>query len=188
LARALRDHPAAKEQWEALPPSHRREYVAWLVDAKKETTLQRRLTQAVEKLQAGQKTPLRSNDAASVSSAPMEKKLGIKAGKTFSVIGAPDSYRGPGGRPPPPGGSDLVLAFARDLKDLARVAPLAFHAVHASGIVWFGFPKKTSPLHADLSRDSSWDLVEREGWETAGLIALDDDWSAFRFRRSEARR
>jgi uncharacterized protein YdeI (YjbR/CyaY-like superfamily) len=36
-----------------MPPSHRREYIEWLVDAKQEATRQRRLEQALEWIASG---------------------------------------------------------------------------------------------------------------------------------------
>jgi hypothetical protein len=47
LRAALRARPKALEAFEALRPSHRREYVAWIVEAKTLETRARRLAQAV---------------------------------------------------------------------------------------------------------------------------------------------
>jgi len=51
--RALTAHPLARARFEALPPSHRRQYVAWITSAKREQTRERRLEQAVQMLIAG---------------------------------------------------------------------------------------------------------------------------------------
>jgi uncharacterized protein YdeI (YjbR/CyaY-like superfamily) len=53
LAAALRDNPAARETFERFPPSHRREYVEWLEEAKREETRKKRLAQAIEWLAEG---------------------------------------------------------------------------------------------------------------------------------------
>jgi hypothetical protein len=187
LAHALRAHPAAKARWEALPPSHKREYATWIEGAKKADTQARRIAQAVEMLVAGRKTPMRANDAPAVSAAPLEKKLGLKDGLTFAVLDAPESYAGPKGGAHA-GGADVVLAFAVDVKALGKVAAKAMRSVKDGGSLWFAFPKKTSGIPTDLSRDRGWEAVEDAGWGTAGLIALDDAWSAFRFKRGGARR
>lgn len=47
LAAALRGSPMAQATFEAFAPSHRREYVEWIVEAKREDTRQRRIAQAV---------------------------------------------------------------------------------------------------------------------------------------------
>jgi uncharacterized protein YdeI (YjbR/CyaY-like superfamily) len=48
LAAALRKNKKASAAFEAFPPSHRREYIEWLIDAKTEATRQRRLETAIE--------------------------------------------------------------------------------------------------------------------------------------------
>ncbi|MGN6513727.1 MAG: YdeI/OmpD-associated family protein [Lysobacteraceae bacterium] len=53
LARALQAHPAARAAFDAFPPGHRREYIAWIEDARREDTRARRLAQAIEWLAEG---------------------------------------------------------------------------------------------------------------------------------------
>lgn len=50
---ALRKNKKALATFEAFSPSHRREYVEWIVEAKQAATRQKRLTQAVEWLAEG---------------------------------------------------------------------------------------------------------------------------------------
>ena len=50
---ALRGHPAAGRHFEALAPSHRRRYVAWIESAGREDTKQRRLKEAIRLLAGG---------------------------------------------------------------------------------------------------------------------------------------
>jgi uncharacterized protein YdeI (YjbR/CyaY-like superfamily) len=49
----LHKDPAAWANWEAFPPSHKREYVEWITDAKQEETRKRRIAQALEKIRHG---------------------------------------------------------------------------------------------------------------------------------------
>ena len=53
LAMALRSNGAAKEAFEAMPASHRREYARWVGEAQQPGTRVRRAAAAVEKLKAG---------------------------------------------------------------------------------------------------------------------------------------
>ncbi|HEY1495583.1 MAG TPA: YdeI/OmpD-associated family protein [Candidatus Solibacter sp.] len=55
IQKALRAHPAAHQNFEKLPPSHRRQYVAWIDSAKQEATKLRRLDQALVMLESNQK-------------------------------------------------------------------------------------------------------------------------------------
>jgi uncharacterized protein YdeI (YjbR/CyaY-like superfamily) len=48
LAAALRKNAKARAHFEAFPPSYRRDYIEWIVEAKREETRQRRLQQTLE--------------------------------------------------------------------------------------------------------------------------------------------
>jgi len=50
---ALKKHPAALRYFEALAPSHRRRYIAWIESAKREETKTRRLRESIRLLAAG---------------------------------------------------------------------------------------------------------------------------------------
>ncbi len=52
LAQALADCPDAQRRWERLPPSHRREWLKHLDEAKRPETRARRLAKAIETLAA----------------------------------------------------------------------------------------------------------------------------------------
>jgi uncharacterized protein YdeI (YjbR/CyaY-like superfamily) len=53
LAAALKKTPAAKKAFDGFSPSHRREYVEWITEAKAEATRQKRIAQTVEWLSEG---------------------------------------------------------------------------------------------------------------------------------------
>ena len=55
LVQALAANPAAQGTFEAFPPSARREYIEWIVEAKREDTRRRRLAQAVEWMAEGKR-------------------------------------------------------------------------------------------------------------------------------------
>jgi hypothetical protein len=57
LAAALHDDAAARDAFDALSYTHRREYARWVDEAKREETRQRRLARAVELLRDGVRTP-----------------------------------------------------------------------------------------------------------------------------------
>ena len=48
LAAALRRNRVAHANFDAMSPSHRREYIEWLVDAKRDETRRKRLATAIE--------------------------------------------------------------------------------------------------------------------------------------------
>ncbi len=53
LAAALRRNAKARATFDGFPPSHRNEYVAWIVEAKREETRKRRVSQAIEWIAEG---------------------------------------------------------------------------------------------------------------------------------------
>jgi len=53
FAAALKAMPAAKTVYDAFAPSHRREYLEWILDAKRQETRAKRIAQAVEWLAEG---------------------------------------------------------------------------------------------------------------------------------------
>ena len=54
LGAALKKDARAHETFDALPPSHQREYCEWIAEAKQATTVERRLVATIEKLRRGE--------------------------------------------------------------------------------------------------------------------------------------
>ena len=53
LQAALKGNPTARAAFEGFSPSHQREYVEWITEAKREETRQKRLEQALEQMTEG---------------------------------------------------------------------------------------------------------------------------------------
>jgi hypothetical protein len=51
-------------------------------------------------------------------------------------------------------------------------------------IIWVYYPKLSSRIQTDLTRDKGWDclLAERDKLTRINLISLNDTWSVFGFR------
>ncbi|MGD9933860.1 MAG: hypothetical protein AB7T37_09075 [Dehalococcoidia bacterium] len=53
-----------------------------------------------------------------------------------------------------------------------------------SAALWVAYPRESSKRYqSDFSRDGSWETLGRQGLEPVRQAAIDDDWSALRFRR-----
>ena len=117
---------------------------------------------------------------------PLSKKLLVKPDYRVLVLNAPEGAAveplPDGARLVKSGDADVVLAFARDSKDLAKLAPKAIAAGGNEGIIWIAYPKKSGKIPTDISRDIGWDAVTSAGWEGVSLVAVDETWSAMRFR------
>ncbi|MHC4840192.1 MAG: YdeI/OmpD-associated family protein [Planctomycetota bacterium] len=53
LLAAITANKKAQATWDKFPPSHKREYIEWILEAKRETTRERRIRQAVEMIAEG---------------------------------------------------------------------------------------------------------------------------------------
>lgn len=112
------------------------------------------------------------------------EKLGYRAGRVGWMLEAPEKLRNVIGLPTvaPAGDCDLILAFARDQSALTGMAATVLPIYKRGGSLWFAHPKKSGAIRSDLSRDAGWDVVTAAGLIPVTQIALDDDWSALRFR------
>ena len=77
---------------------------------------------------------------------------------------------------------DFVHVFAKDLAELEKLAPVAAEAVKRDGLLWVSYPKKSSGVESDLSRDVVWQEVAKTGLRAVTQVSVNDVWSAIRFR------
>jgi hypothetical protein len=110
-------------------------------------------------------------------------KLQIKPGTLVAVVAAPAA--GPDlaglqvtGRAAEAG---AVIAFARRLADLPDVVQPAIDAARQDKLAWIAYPK-AGQLGTDLNRDTLARSVEDRGVRPVRQIAIDEVWSALRFR------
>jgi hypothetical protein len=82
--------------------------------------------------------------------------------------------------------SAFSLAFVTKKSEVDALAGMIAKLARGDAIVWFAYPKGTSKKYkCDFNRDNGWDKLRALGWETVRAVAIDEDWSALRFRRSE---
>ena len=80
---------------------------------------------------------------------------------------------------------DFALVFAICHKQLADILRDVIPALHPEGKLWIAYPKVSSKIVSDLSRDCNWDCISKHGLETVQLIALDNIWNAMRFKKAD---
>jgi hypothetical protein len=77
----------------------------------------------------------------------------------------------------------FALAFAPMKADLLKEARSLLGAMGNAAVLWFAYPKQTSKLYtSDLNRDSCWEALKPLKLQPVRQIAIDDDWSALRFK------
>ena len=75
-----------------------------------------------------------------------------------------------------------IQVFVRTRAELDRLAPGCVKALADGGLLWVSFPKGTSGIQTDLTRDEGWDALADAGLKWVTLISIDDTWSAFALR------
>jgi hypothetical protein len=78
------------------------------------------------------------------------------------------------------------LAFVTRQKEVDAIAKTVAQKAKGDAIVWFAYPKGTSKKYqCDFNRDTGWAALGASGFEGVRMVAIDEDWSALRFRRVE---
>ncbi|HEY9435968.1 MAG TPA: hypothetical protein VI260_31300 [Blastocatellia bacterium] len=81
---------------------------------------------------------------------------------------------------------DFSLAFVTRQKEVDAIAKTVALKAKGDAIVWFAYPKGTSKKYkCEFNRDTGWAALGAAGFEGVRMVAIDEDWSALRFRRVE---
>jgi hypothetical protein len=97
------------------------------------------------------------------------------------VLNPPKGFGFAGATHKDPRTAKALLLFIKDSDELrAKVAP-AIAAARRDAITYIAYPK-AGQLGTDLSRDSLWAMLQEQGIKPVRQIAIDDVWSALRFR------
>lgn len=116
------------------------------------------------------------------------KKLNYKDDDTVLVINPPDNYKerikGTGYLTSPDANAryTFVQAFCYKKADIPKNFKLAIDHLEKGGKLWFCYAKKSSELYTDISRDDGWDAADTHGFIAVRQVAINDDWSALRFK------
>ncbi len=125
------------------------------------------------------------------------KKLNYKDQGTLYIINSPDSFT-----PEMKKMEDLaevkttldnakgltfVIAFVTKQNEVDKLAETIARKLAPDGILWFAYPKGSSKRYkCEFNRDTGWQKLGDLGFEGVRMVAIDEDWSALRFRKAEA--
>lgn len=125
---------------------------------------------------------------------PLFTKLNLGAHREILVLDAPESFEvalqqlagvAVHREPSPQVRVGFVIAFVRTLADVHATAAY-MGALLGDPVVWLAYPKATSKRYrCEFNRDTGWTAVGDAGFEGVRQVAIDADWSALRFRRTE---
>ena len=129
---------------------------------------------------------------------PLFKKLNYKGEKEVFVFNAPESFK-----------TELnALVQASDVKiqtDLTNTDAVSFticfvttqneidgfisgidNKLSGDAVIWLCYPKSSSKKYTcDFNRDTGFGILGKYGLEGVRQVAIDEDWSALRFRKVE---
>lgn len=126
---------------------------------------------------------------------PLFKKLNLTGQRIIHVLDAPASFA-----------SELALlgdidvrvalkarettsfglAFAVTQAQLDAASARLAAAADGDAVIWIAYPKGSSKRYrCEFNRDSGWTVLGAAGFEPVRQVAIDEDWSALRFRRAE---
>ena len=122
------------------------------------------------------------------------KKLNLKNQKTVVVLNAPDSF----------GVNldsirdeaavvnaleeiseiDFILVFVTKQIEIDNLIPKIAQLLKGDAVLWMSYPKGTSKKYkCDFNRDTGWQIMGNYDLEPVRMVAIDEDWSALRFKK-----
>ncbi len=122
------------------------------------------------------------------------KKLNYKDQPTIHVLNAPASFAGNLQSIAPLaivkheiGETDAIefaIAFAIKQAEVDAAAHAICPKMKGDAVVWMCYPKGSSKRYkCEFNRDNGWQVMGQYGMEGVRMVAIDEDWSALRFRK-----
>ena len=117
----------------------------------------------------------------------LAKKMKLKSGSHAAIINAPENYfqefRHDGEISEKLDGKfDWIQIFVKDKSELDKLIPKVARALKPVSILWISFPKGTSKIQTDLTRDKGWESLRTLDLKWITLISVNENWSAFSLR------
>ena len=124
---------------------------------------------------------------------PLFKKLNLSTQSTIHVLSAPQSFEpelaalaGVTVKRKIEETCAFAIAFVITQSELNAASTRLANACAGDAVLWVAYPKGTSKKYkCEFNRDSGWPVLGAAGFEPVRMVAIDEDWSALRFRRVE---
>jgi hypothetical protein len=126
---------------------------------------------------------------------PTIKKLNVKnQDQPFLILNSPSEYKevmdsieADVHTEPKETTYPFVQVFGTSNEQLKESAEKGAALLEDDGLLWLCYPKKSSKTYkgSDCSRESVAVLLAEKGFEPVRQVAIDEDWSALRFRKPE---
>ncbi|MGZ9163668.1 MAG: hypothetical protein ACXW4U_00675 [Anaerolineales bacterium] len=122
-----------------------------------------------------------------MAESPLAKKMKLKSGLKAAVLNDPENYlqelshnnkisRSLNGK------FDWIQIFVQNKAELDALASKAAKALKPESMLWISFPKGTSKIQTDLTRDKGWESLQKLDLKWVNLVSVNETWSAFAMR------
>lgn len=78
---------------------------------------------------------------------------------------------------------DFALVFAVNKKQLTNILNDVVPSLAGEATFWIAYPKLTSKIASDLTRDPNWHCLEKYSLESEHEVNLDNVWGAIKFSK-----
>ena len=123
------------------------------------------------------------------------EKLNLKLQREILVLNAPESFQPELQSlkettvlrdPKKAKAIQFALAFATKQAEVDALSKVLASKADGDALLWFAYPKGTSKRYkCEFNRDTGWNAIRSLWFDTVRQVAIDEDWSALRFRRVE---
>jgi hypothetical protein len=81
---------------------------------------------------------------------------------------------------------EFIIVFATKQKEIDDSIGKIFPILKGDAVIWYCYPKGSSKNYTcDFNRDTGWAVLGQYNLEPVRQVAIDEDWSALRFRKVE---
>jgi hypothetical protein len=79
---------------------------------------------------------------------------------------------------------EILIAFVTRQEEIDGLVPRVAPRLKGDAALWFCYPKGTSKRYTcNFNRDTGWGVLGPYGLEGVRQVAIDEDWTAMRFRK-----
>ncbi|MEE4177587.1 MAG: hypothetical protein V2I46_08765 [Bacteroides sp.] len=81
---------------------------------------------------------------------------------------------------------DYFVVFLTKKEEIDHLTPQIAPLLKGDAVCWMCYPKGSSKKYTcDFNRDTGWEIMKKYDLVGVSQVAIDEDWSALRFRRRE---
>jgi hypothetical protein len=122
---------------------------------------------------------------------PLFKKLNLGESSVVHVLNAPEFFdaelqalEGVTVTRSARGKITFAVAFVKTIQEVELATAQLIAGAEADAVLWMAYPKGSSKKYTcEFNRDSGWQALGEAGYEPVRQVAIDEDWSALRFRK-----